>query len=227
MRRKWAAYGIGLGGLVLVGLVCCAVWAWEFRRWRSALEQAKRDLAEGRYAMARKELVELAAHWSADGEVAYELGRCEQARGRTEAAVAAWARVPRRLPLRRLGRGAAGQGGDESRPTRGGRSAAREEPRVSPALIATRHAGVWSSCSARRGGSPRPGAGTWRESTWRAIRSRPSGELYQLDHDPSRPKESGKRWRAPAARLPMTIGSGWHGLIWRPGWASSPKPTAG
>ena len=81
------------------GLACCAVWAWEFQQLRSALEKAKRNLAEGRYAVARKELMELEAHWSADGEVAYELGRCEQARGRTEAALAAWARVPSGSPF--------------------------------------------------------------------------------------------------------------------------------
>ena len=112
MRPKWAAIGVGLGGLVLLGLVCGGVWAWEVRRLRSALDQAKRDLAEGRYARARQELVELAAYWSADGEVAYQLGLCHQARGRTEAALAAWAQVPPRISLRRLGRGAAGQGRD-------------------------------------------------------------------------------------------------------------------
>jgi len=99
MRRKWAVYGIGLGGLVLLGLVSCAVWDWKVQGWRSALEQAKRDLAEGRYATARLELVKLGAYWSADGEVAYELGQCEMARGRTEAAVAAWARVPANSPF--------------------------------------------------------------------------------------------------------------------------------
>ena len=99
MRRTLTAYGFGLGGLVVFGLVCCAVWAWEFRRLRSALEQAKRDLAERRCATARKELIDLEAHWSADGEVPYELGRCEQARGQTEAAVAAWARVPSGSPF--------------------------------------------------------------------------------------------------------------------------------
>ena len=99
MRREWAAYGVGLSGLVLVGVMFWAVWAWQLRQLRVSLEQAKRDLAEGRYAVARRELVKLDSHWSADGEVAYELGLCEQARGRTEAAVAAWSRVPAGSPF--------------------------------------------------------------------------------------------------------------------------------
>jgi tetratricopeptide (TPR) repeat protein len=99
LRRHWSVIGIGLGGLVLLGLVCGAVWAWEVRRLHTALEQAKRDLAAGRYARAHRALAELAAQWPADGEVAYQLGLCQQARGRTDAALAAWARVPTDSPF--------------------------------------------------------------------------------------------------------------------------------
>jgi tetratricopeptide (TPR) repeat protein len=99
MRPKWAYIGLSLGGLVLAGLFFFAVRTWEARRFRAVLEQAKRDLAEGRYARARQELVKLAASGRADGEVAYQLGVCEQARGRTDAAQAAWAQVPSDSPF--------------------------------------------------------------------------------------------------------------------------------
>jgi enediyne biosynthesis protein E4 len=96
MRPRWALLVIAL---VLVALACGAAWAWEARRLRSMLEQAKRDVAEGRLGRTRSELTALAARWSANGEVAYQLGLCEAARGRTEAALAAWEQVPAGSPF--------------------------------------------------------------------------------------------------------------------------------
>jgi hypothetical protein len=98
-RRTWAATGVMVGGLTLLILLCGAVWAWEVRRLPSALEQAKHDLAEGRIARARQQFTELGAFWSANGEVPYQLGLCQQARGQANLALAAWEQVPPTSPF--------------------------------------------------------------------------------------------------------------------------------
>ncbi|HZW30210.1 MAG TPA: tetratricopeptide repeat protein, partial [Isosphaeraceae bacterium] len=89
-------------GTLLVGLVLVVVlalvsgWAarsWSAHRRRGELAAARQEMAAGRLGSARKRLARLAAEQPDQAEVAYELGRCEAARGRPEAALAAWARV--------------------------------------------------------------------------------------------------------------------------------------
>ena len=60
---------------------------------RSELAAAGTEMEAGLLGSARKRLVRLAQQWPDQAEVAYQLGRCEAARGRTEAAMAAWARI--------------------------------------------------------------------------------------------------------------------------------------
>ncbi len=64
----------------------------ETRRQRTELTQAETEIAAGRYSSARQRLAALAA-WTAQDEVAYQLGVCEEKLGRNEAALAAWGRV--------------------------------------------------------------------------------------------------------------------------------------
>ncbi len=64
-------------------------------RYQADLASAVEDMKAGRYAKARSRLTDLVARRPAWGEATYQLGVCEQARGRPEAALAAFARVPR------------------------------------------------------------------------------------------------------------------------------------
>jgi tetratricopeptide (TPR) repeat protein len=98
MRLRW----LWLGLVLVVGVAVMAVLAWraiEQRRWRQDLEQAKREVAAGEYARARRRLVELVARHPDEGEPHFLFGVCERARGQIEAAVAAWARVPEQSPF--------------------------------------------------------------------------------------------------------------------------------
>jgi tetratricopeptide (TPR) repeat protein len=63
-------------------------------RWRTTLDQAKRDFASARHRPARDRLAWLAARRPGQGEVEWMLGSCEEAEGNVDAALAAWARVP-------------------------------------------------------------------------------------------------------------------------------------
>jgi hypothetical protein len=82
---------LAVGGLLIVGGL-----AWGLRSWwsRRVLEAASRDYAAGRYAVARGRLATLETFWPEQAEVALLLGLCERAAGRTDAALAAWSRVP-------------------------------------------------------------------------------------------------------------------------------------
>lgn len=68
------------------------------QRYRSGLAGAQAALSDGRYATARRRLVELEADWPGRGAVLYHLGLCEKLLGRLETAEAAWARVPPDAP---------------------------------------------------------------------------------------------------------------------------------
>ena len=90
-RRRWGWPVVLLCG---VGLVW-AGWAWwTSRRYHRALLEIQSEIAADRYATACQKLERLASG-SADrsGRIAYLLGYCERARGRDDAAQAAWARV--------------------------------------------------------------------------------------------------------------------------------------
>lgn len=77
------------GGMLLGG------WNWrELRRDRRALAEIQQALEEGRHATAARKLAALLARRPGSDEALYLLGECEMRRGRTDAADAAWARVP-------------------------------------------------------------------------------------------------------------------------------------
>jgi tetratricopeptide (TPR) repeat protein len=93
MWRRWRT------GLLaaFVGLSAFGWFAWSVIRERQVsaeLVLANGEIAKGRYAQARRRLGPLAASVPGRGEVEYLLGLCEAARGRMDAAQAAWARVP-------------------------------------------------------------------------------------------------------------------------------------
>jgi len=96
-RRLW------LGSFLVLALVAAAgyggVRALETRRFRSALEQAKLEMAAGLYGTARKRLIELTPRRAGRGEVEYQLGLCELHRGRPDAALAAWEQVQPSSPF--------------------------------------------------------------------------------------------------------------------------------
>jgi enediyne biosynthesis protein E4 len=99
MRPSWFL----LIALVLVTVAVTAGWGFfrvhQGRQFRADLILATRDLDAGRLASARTRLVALTARRPADGEAAYRLGLCEEARGSTPAALECWARVPPDSPF--------------------------------------------------------------------------------------------------------------------------------
>ena len=94
----------GLRALTVLvsGMAAVAVWggvrAVEARRLRAGLDQARREMAEGRYNVAWRRLSGLSAG-GGGGEVDYQLGLCELYRGHRAAAMAAWERVPPGTPF--------------------------------------------------------------------------------------------------------------------------------
>jgi enediyne biosynthesis protein E4 len=80
--------------LIAAGLV------WGGRKWSAALqyrrtiERIEEEMERGLQSLAAKDLVDLLAQNPGSDEVAFLLGTCEKARGRTDAAAAAWARIP-------------------------------------------------------------------------------------------------------------------------------------
>ena len=68
------------------------------RRFQGELAEARQEMDEGLLALARKRLTRLAEQRPDDAEVAYRLGSCEAGRGRPEAAIAAWDRIPTDSP---------------------------------------------------------------------------------------------------------------------------------
>jgi enediyne biosynthesis protein E4 len=88
--RRWLLFGVlCAGGFVAGG------WAWwKDQRSQSAMEEIERSVMAGHYATACRDLEQLLT-WKTDanGGIVYLLGSCELARGRDEAAAAAWARV--------------------------------------------------------------------------------------------------------------------------------------
>ncbi len=76
-----------------LGLVWCGWKWWNFQRARWSVAQAFNDMQVGRYGAAARQLTSLLARRPDWDEAAYLLGACERARGRPDAAAAAWARV--------------------------------------------------------------------------------------------------------------------------------------
>ena len=90
-RRLILAFAVVIvaGSLTYGGWRLLGAW-----RYRTALSAIQADVQAGRHSKAARKLVELLA-WKPDSdEAAYLLGVCEKARGRTDAASEAWARIP-------------------------------------------------------------------------------------------------------------------------------------
>ena len=60
----------------------------------SGVRENALKMAEGRFGPARKDLTDLVRRWPGHGEVLFLLGRCEEALGRPERALAAWEQIP-------------------------------------------------------------------------------------------------------------------------------------
>ncbi|WP_165220264.1 FG-GAP-like repeat-containing protein [Aquisphaera insulae] len=99
MRRASSFWVVGivlLGGIVAAAAVVGL--AARRRGWQADLDAARKALAEGRHALARQRLADLAERWTHDGEVLLLLGECELARGRRDDALAAWSRIRKESP---------------------------------------------------------------------------------------------------------------------------------
>jgi tetratricopeptide (TPR) repeat protein len=99
MRRRLLIVVIGLGLAVAAWLAVGAVGALQFR---TELQEARRELAARRVVQAKARLDRLAERWPGRGEVEYWLGACERAAGHTDAALAAWGRVPESAAVARV-----------------------------------------------------------------------------------------------------------------------------
>ena len=89
--RRWGrmlAMATVAGGLLLGCWWLSRVW-----RHRAALMAIREHVQSGRHGTAARNLAELLASEPGSDEAIYLLGVCENARGRTEAAEAAWARI--------------------------------------------------------------------------------------------------------------------------------------
>src|SRR5262245_28182632 len=93
MRGRWLAIGGVAVAMCFLGEG--AAWLWSDWRFESGLARGRGDVASGRFAEARRWLAALPPRRGSNPEAAYWLGVCEHAAGRFEAALAAWARVPR------------------------------------------------------------------------------------------------------------------------------------
>jgi tetratricopeptide (TPR) repeat protein len=91
MRALFFLFTFVVAGTIVWG----GVRALEQRRQSAELTTAVTDMKAGRYAIARSRLSQLVARRPAWAEAIFELGVCEQVRGQAEAALAAFARVPR------------------------------------------------------------------------------------------------------------------------------------
>jgi tetratricopeptide (TPR) repeat protein len=89
--RRWRLLIAFLGVAALVS----GGWAWwTDRRYQSAMVEIEAEIKAGQYTIACRSLEKLLS-WKADpkGGIVYLLGSCELARGRTQAAGEAWARI--------------------------------------------------------------------------------------------------------------------------------------
>ena len=78
--------------MAVLGGVAARLWA--AQRFRGELAEAREEMEAGLFDLARKRLSRLAEERPDQAEVAYQLGRCEAARGKMDAALKLWARIP-------------------------------------------------------------------------------------------------------------------------------------
>ena len=97
-RRRWNL----LIGLAILAILATLGGAGAHRlaahRFRGELAEARKELEAGLLGLARKRLTRLAEERPGEAEVAYQLGRCEAARGRADRALTLWARIPADSP---------------------------------------------------------------------------------------------------------------------------------
>ncbi len=92
MRSRWVPL-LSLGaGLLVVGWG--ALWIRAERRFQTGLDAARARIASGQFEGVRIWLSEQSVRRPEHAEVSYLLGICEDAAGRPESALNAWARVP-------------------------------------------------------------------------------------------------------------------------------------
>jgi tetratricopeptide (TPR) repeat protein len=93
--RWWPALGLAIA--------CILIWAgWkrtESLRFRRTMVRVEEDMENGLYALAARNLAAVLADRPDLDEAHFLLGNCEMARGRQQAAAAAWARVPPDSPF--------------------------------------------------------------------------------------------------------------------------------
>ncbi|QEH32841.1 hypothetical protein OJF2_13250 [Aquisphaera giovannonii] len=87
--RRWQLIPVAIA--LAIGL--CGWRAVDVRRYRSGLAEAQADLDGGRFALAANKLTALVTWKPGSDEAWYLLGTCEAARGRDEAAEAAWSHI--------------------------------------------------------------------------------------------------------------------------------------
>src|SRR5690348_4257895 len=91
MRPRWAILVFG-GGTIAIAATWAALRVLEDRQCRALLQATKDDMSAERYGRARSRLNELLARRPDWDEAIYNLGVCELARKRPEAALAAFER---------------------------------------------------------------------------------------------------------------------------------------
>jgi tetratricopeptide (TPR) repeat protein len=81
-------------GLLLTAAVGWFGWSWwSTRQYRALMAEVDAAVSAGRFGVAARDLANILTWKPNSDEAAYVLGMCEQARGRNDAADAAWARV--------------------------------------------------------------------------------------------------------------------------------------
>jgi enediyne biosynthesis protein E4 len=89
-QRQW----ILVPAIIFATAIVWAGWAWwADRRYRDLITAIELEMANGRFAIAARDLTSLLEHEPDSDEAAFLLGRCEQERARTEAAAKAFARI--------------------------------------------------------------------------------------------------------------------------------------
>src|SRR4051794_32106382 len=100
-RRRWRWIAIGAG---LIAVACALFSRLDTWKARGELLLAQQDIAAGRLDTAQRRLTGLATRPGVLGGAAdYWLGVCEALRGRPDAGLQAFARVPEGYPFEPLG----------------------------------------------------------------------------------------------------------------------------
>ena len=93
-RRRRFLIGIAVAGLIAAASFGGARVA-AARRFQAELAQARDEMGAGLFTLARSRLVRLSSNHPEQPEIAYQLGRCEAARGRPESRAGAMGTHPR------------------------------------------------------------------------------------------------------------------------------------